>query len=293
MPKEKIKLIADSTIDLSPELIQELEVEVVPLIVSYDQDSDTFLDGETIHPKDIIEHVSKTGKLPITSAVGPGVYENIFNEWINAGYTIIFTGIGSKLSANLNSALIGKNACVSPDKVTLIDSNNLSSASGLVLLKIRDMIKEGLSRDEIKEKCDRDITPNLRSSFCIDTTDYLVKGGRCSAITGLFAKLLYIKPIIKVMDGKLVIGKKPMGSLNNAVYTIYLDMMKEITDIDPTYLMITHFDSDNAEAYIEDVVKKTCNFKHIYNTHAGCVISSHCGPGTIGLLYLVKPEKKE
>lgn len=291
MDDTKIKLIADSTIDLSKELIEELDVEVIPLLISYDGEDATYHDGVDITPKDIENHVTFSGKLPITSAVGPGVYQSVFDKWLDLGYEIIFTGIGSQLSANFQSATIGKNTCKNPEKVTLIDSNNLSSASGLVLLKIRDYLKKGLSPKEVKEAVDRDIVPNLECSFCINTTDYLVKGGRCSALEGFFAKILAIKPIIKVVGGKLTIGKKPIGTLNNAIYTIYQDMMKIITDIDPEYLMITHFDSDVAEAYIEDIVKKTCNFKHIYNTYAGCVISSHCGPGTIGLLFIKKPEK--
>ena len=222
---EKIKLISDSTCDLSEELVKELDLEVIPLIVSYDGDDKTYKDGVDITSNDIIEHVKKTGKLPSTGAVGPGVFEETFNKYINEGYSVIYTGIGSKLSSSFQSATIGRNSCVDPDKVTLIDSNNLSSAIGLVLLKIRDYVNNGLSREEIKNKIDTEITPNIYASFCVDTCDYLVKGGRCSTLTGFLVKALNIKPIIVVQGGKLVVGKKPIGSLNIAIKTQYLDMM--------------------------------------------------------------------
>jgi len=289
---EKIKLITDSTVDLSKELIDELDLEVIPLCVSYEGSDVVYQDGVDIHPIDIVNHVNETGKLPETSAIGPGVYEEVFNKWIDNDYSIIVTGIGSLLSANYKSIVIAKDSCKDPSKITVIDSQNLSSATGLLLLNIRDLLKKGKTREEVKEICDNDIVPNIRSSFCIDRTDYMVKGGRCSAMTGFFVKMLTIKPILNVIKGKLSLGKKPIGSLNNAIKTIYQDMMKEIANVDMNYLMITHCLSDDAEAYIEDMIRNTCKFKHIYNTYAGCVISSHCGPGTIGLLYVLKTNKK-
>ncbi|MCR5740932.1 MAG: DegV family protein [Gammaproteobacteria bacterium] len=289
--QEKIQIITDSTCDLSKEIVEEANLVVVPLVVSYEGTEDVFHDGVDITPADIKAHVAETGKLPITSAVGPAVYQEIFNKYIDLGYTIIFTGIGAALSANFQSAMIGKNTCKDPDKVTMIDSANLSTASGILILKIRDMIEQGLSREEIKEISERDIVPNLKAQFCIDTPDYLVKGGRCSQMAGFVVRLLSIKPIIKVVDGKLIVAKKPIGTLKNAVYTEYLDMFKQISEVDDSYCFITGFDDDETEAYIKDVIEKNCKFKHVYCTKAGAVISSHCGPGTIGVLYLLKPSK--
>ena len=291
--QEKIKIITDSTCDLSKEIVDELNLEVVPLIVSYEGSDKTYKDGVDISFEDIRKHVDETGTLPITSAVGPAIYQEVFNKYISEGYSIIFTGIGSTLSANFQSAMIGKNTSDDPDKITMIDSMNLSSAIGILMLKIRDMIEEGLSRDEIKEVCDRDIVPNLRAQFCIDKPDYLVKGGRCSQIAGLVVRLLSIKPIIKVINGKLVVAKKPIGTLKNAVYTEYMDMFKQISDVDMNYCMITGVCDEDTEPYIRDIILKNCKFKHVYTTRAGAVISSHCGPGTIGVLYLMKPEKKK
>ena len=290
--QEKIKLITDSTCDLSKEIVDELNLEVVPLIVSYEGTDETFKDGIDITLEDIKKHVKETGKLPITSAVGPSIYTDLFNKYIEEGYAIIFTGIGSTLSANFQSAMIGKNTCSDPEKVTLIDSRNLSTAIGILLLKIRDLINEGRNRDEIKEYCDKHIVPNLRAQFCIDTPDYLVKGGRCSQMAGFVVRLLSIKPIIKVVDGKLVVAKKPIGTLNNAVFTQYQDMAKVISDVDDNYCFITGVDDEETDKYIRDVIEKNCKFKHLYSTRAGAVISSHCGPGTIGVLYLMKPTEE-
>ena len=288
----KIKLITDSTVDLSKELIKELDLEIIPLVVSFEGDETTYYDGVNIHQKDIIERVKKNGKLPATSCIGPGKYEEVFNEYIDKGYEIIFCGIGSQLSSAYQSVLLGRDSCKNPELVTVLDSNNLSSATGLVLLKVRDFINQGLSRAEIEEKVNTEITPNIHASFCIDTTDYMVKGGRCSALTGFIAKIFSIKPIIVVSEGKLLVGKKPMGNINVAIKTIYTDMMKEIGDCDLEYLMVTHFLSDPAAKYIIPIIEETTKFKHIYNTPAGSVIGSHCGPGTIGLLYMIKPKKE-
>ncbi|MBR4237754.1 DegV family protein [bacterium] len=286
----KIKLITDSTVDLSKELIKELDLEIIPLVVSFEGDDTTYYDGVNIHQKDIIEKVKKNGKLPATSCIGPGKFEEVFNEYIDKGYEIIYCGIGSKLSSSYQSVLLGRDACKNPELVTVLDSNNLSSATGLVLLKVRDFVNQGLSRAEIEEKVNKEITPNIHASFCIDTTDYMVKGGRCSALTGFIAKIFSIKPIIVVSEGKLLVGKKPIGNINVAIKTIYTDMMKEIGDCDLDYLMVTHFLSDPAAKYIIPIIEETTKFKHIYNTPAGSVIGSHCGPGTIGLLYMVKPK---
>lgn len=285
---EKIKLITDSTCDISKDLIEELDLEVIPLCVSFDDENKQYFDGVNITLEDIEEHVNKTGTLPSTSAIGPGTYIETFNKWIEQGYSIIATGIGSKLSANYKSLLIAQKECVDESKVTIIDSNNLSSATGILLLHIRDMINEGMSREEIKNKCEKDIVPNIHCSFCIDKPDYLVKGGRCSSFAGFICKLLAIKPIIVVKDGKLTLGKKPIGTLTTAINTIYQSMVKELDKIDSKYLMITHVKSDIAANFIKPLCEKLNKFKNIYNTYAGCVISSHCGRGTIGLLYLKK-----
>jgi len=290
---EKIKLISDSTCDLSKELVNELDLEVIPLIVSYDGEENTYKDGVDITSDDIIDHVKKTNKLPVTGAVGPGVFEEVFNKYIEQGYHCIYTGIGSKLSSTFQSATIGRSTCSNPDMVTLVDSNNLSSAIGIVLLKIRDFINQGLSIEEAKAKVEKEVVPNIYASFCVDTCDYLVKGGRCSTLTGFLVKALNIKPIIVVQEGKLVVGKKPIGNLNIAIKTQYVDMMKDYNLVDKDYLMVTSCHSETADQFVSKLLDANCNFKHVYHTDAGSVISSHCGPGTIGLLYLKSPAKKK
>ena len=289
---EKIKLISDSTCDLSKELVKELDLEVVPLLVSYEGSDEAYKDGIEITLEQIKENEKKTGKLPSTSAVGPAIYTEIFDKYISEGYSIIYTGIGSTLSANQQSVTLGRNACKDPEKVTLIDSLNLSTCTGLLLLKIRDLIEAGKTREEIKQIADTEIVPNLRGQFSINTMDYLIKGGRCSQLAGFVVKLLSIKPIIKVVEGKLVIGKKPIGHIKLSVKTQFDDMMKEISDVDMDYCMVTGFDNDDTEKYIVDMIEKNCKFKHVYATKCGSVIGSHCGPGTTGILYLKKPSKK-
>ena len=289
---EKIKLISDSTCDLSKELVEELNLEVVPLLVSYEGSDEAYKDGVEITLEQIKENEKKTGKLPSTSAVGPAIYTELFNKYIDEGYSIIFTGIGSTLSANQQSATLGRSACKDPEKVTIIDSLNLSTATGILILKIRDLVNEGKTREEIKKIADEEIVPNLRAQFSINTMNYLIKGGRCSQLAGFVVKLLSIKPIIKVVDGKLIIGKKPIGHVKMSVKTQFDDMMKEISDVDMKYVFVTGFDNDDTEKYIVELIEKNCKFEHIYATKCGSVIGSHCGPGTTGILYLKKPGKK-
>jgi len=288
---EKIKLITDSTSDLSEELIKELDLDIIPLFVSFEDDDKMYKDGEEIKGRDILEHVQKTGKLPTTSCISPGTFQEVFTKYTSEGTHVIFTGIGSKLSGTYQSALLAQKEIEHPELVTIIDSNSLSSAIGLVLLKIRDFLKEGLTPEEVKTKVETEIVPNVRTSFCMNNVDYMVKGGRCSALKGFFAKMLSLKPVITVKDGTLILARTPIGTLNNAIKTIYADLMKELKECDKKYIMVTHFLSDECCKYITPIVEETCNFKKVYVTEAGCVIGSHCGPGSIGLLYIVKPKK--
>jgi DegV family protein with EDD domain len=199
---------------------------------------------------------------------------------------IIYMGIGSKFSATLNSAKVAKDLLES-ERIYLIDSLNLSSGTGLLLLKAGEMIKAGLSAKEIKEKIE-EIVPKVRSQFVIRTLDYLYKGGRLNALSAFFGSMLRIKPIIKVRDGVMGVGKKGRGNVKNSINLMIKDMLSDAGNIDEDFMMITHSMADEEVDYIRKKIENQVQIKNLYETQAGCVISSHCGKGTIGILYILK-----
>ena len=283
----KIKLITDSTCDLTQELIEKIDAYVIPLPLHFDEDY--FMDGVDITTEKLYEEVEKRNVLPQTVGVNPKQFEETFKKWTSEGYDVIYTGIGSKLSSTFSSAIIAKNH-LKLDNVYLVDSNNLSASAGLLLLKMDKLRSEGKTVEEIVDIAQNKIVPNIRCSFAIKTMDYLHKGGRCTGLQKYLISALRIKPIIKVIDGKLSVGKKPIGNINKAIRVIADEAIELKDQIDPDFLTITHSMSHDAAVYIEPYLREKLNVKNIYETFAGCIISSHCGPGCIGILYILKYE---
>jgi len=280
----KIKLVTDSTSDLSPELLKKHDIEVVPLHVIF-KDKD-YRDNIDLKTQDMYKIVKETNSLPKTAAASPGEFTEVFQKFLDQGYEIIFIGIGKNFSATYQSAHTAKQSLGS-DLIHLIDSANLSSGTGLLVLKAAKYRDEGLNALEIKHKVEA-LVPKVRSQFVIDTLEYLYKGGRLNALATAFGTMLKIKPIIKVRDGLMAVGKKGRGSVKAAVDIMLNEAFIEKEAIDEDFLMITHsLAYDNAE-YIKERLCAELKIKNVYETDAGCVISSHCGRGTIGILYILK-----
>ncbi len=280
----KIKLISDSTCDLTEELLKEHDIEVIPLYVNFNDRS--YFDGVDLSVPEMYEIVKKNGVLPKTAAASPGAFFKAFEKYTKAGYDVIYIGIGSKLSATLSSANTAKSMLESKN-IHLIDSQNLSSGSGLLLLKASDFIKQGLSATEIKTKIEK-LVPKVRSQFVIDTLEYLYKGGRLNALSAMMGTMLKIKPIIKVRNGAMSVGKKARGNILKGVDMMIKEVIEHKDEIDDEYMMITHSMAHETYLYIIDKIKDKIKIKNLYETNAGCVISSHCGKGTIGILYILK-----
>jgi DegV family protein with EDD domain len=281
---KKIKLVTDSTCDLSPDLIKQYDIEVIPLYVNFKDKS--YLDGVDINVPRMYQMVSERNELPKTAAPSPGIFEECFKKYLEDEYDVIYMGIGSKFSASFNAAKIAKDLLDS-NHIHLIDSLNLSSGTGLLLLKAGEMIRAGYSAEDIKEKIEA-LVPKVRSQFVIRTLDYLYKGGRLNALSAFFGSFLRIKPIIKVRDGVMGVGKKGRGKVQNAINIMIQDMLNEKDKIDEDFMMITHSLADDDADYIREKIKDEVNVNNLYETQAGCVISSHCGKGTIGILYILK-----
>jgi DegV family protein with EDD domain len=279
-----IKLITDSTCDLSKELITMHEISVVPLFVNFGEES--FLDGVTLNPSTMYEMVERRGILPKTAAASPGMFVEVFEEYLNQGYDILYLGIGSKFSATFQSAKVAKET-IQSSKIFLVDSQNLSSGSGILLLKAAKMRQMGQDIETIVREL-QVMIPKVKTQFVISTMEYLHKGGRCSSIAALFGTLLKIKPIIKVVNGAMEVGKKPRGPIQTAVNVLVEEAIMQKDIIDPDFVMITHSVADEAAQYASIQLHQELKVDSIYETSAGCVISSHCGQGCIGVIYLLK-----
>ncbi len=280
----KIKLITDSTCDLSRELIKAHDIEVVPLYVN--MDGTYYKDGVELTAPKMYDMVKETDALPKTAAASSEEFKTVFKKYLDEGYDILYTGIGSKFSSTLQSANIARME-LETGRIHLVDSQNLSSGSGLLLLKAASLRSEGRDIVDIMHTLET-IVPKVRSQFVIDTLEYLQKGGRLKAISAFVGTMLKIKPIIRVVDGEMAVGKKARGSIRNGIKIQLKEVLKHQEAIDPEFIMITHTEAFDAAKHTKKALEETNYFENILITEAGCVISSHCGPGTIGLLYIMK-----
>lgn len=283
----KIVIIADSTCDLSEELVKKYDIKIVPLHVTFKGDEKDYLDGVTITPEEVYKKVEELGVTPTTGARNVSELIDDFKTYVDQGFDVIFTGIGSGLSSTYNNAMIAKEE-VSSEHIEVVDSQNLSTGTGLLVMKMAKYREEGLDVHEIASKV-RELVPHVSAKFCIDRLDYLYKGGRCSGMTKLFAHILNIHPVAKVIDNKLTVYRKPRGKYIKAVDEQLNEFYEDLPNIDTDCLFITdsqHMDGE--DKYIYDKVKEKFPEENIHFTHAGCVVSSHCGPKTIGILYILK-----
>lgn len=284
----KVVIFSDSTCDLSLELVQEKDIKVIPLYCSFTEE--TYLDGVTLDSEGLFLKVEEKGYLPKTSACGPNEFIDAFKPYLDEGCDIFYCGIGSNLSSAYQSVLIAAEE-LGEDRVFITDSKNLSTGIGLLLLKACKYRDQGMSAKQIKEKVDN-VVPRVKTQFVIKTLDYLHKGGRCSTMAAIIGKTLRIRPMIVVRDGTLRVGKKTIGLFSKAIDNMTNFFLKDEPGMDHDFLFVTYSSrSDQSRDQIDEIFKEKGIFdkvRNIYHTTAGCVISSHCGPGCIGILYIVK-----
>lgn len=279
---KKILISSDSTSDLSHELIGKYGIKSIPLHVNMDGKS--FCDGVDIFPEEIFKSVEKSGKLPTTSAISIGEFTDYFKELLKENKQIIHYSISSSFSGTYQNACI---AAAEFKGVFVVDTKNLSTGEGLTVLKAAQMAKEDLEANEIIEKS-LDFIERVDASFVIDTLSYLHKGGRCSAVAALGANLLRLKPCIEVKNGKMGVGKKYRGKQENIIIEYVKDRLSNI-NVDNERIFITH---SGCSGEIIDSVKReieqTKLFNEIIVTRAGSTISTHCGPNTLGIMFILK-----
>lgn len=282
-----IRIITDSTCDLSKELIERYNIRVIPLHVSFPGDDTEYLDGVNINSEQLYDLATKLNVLPKTGAVNVVEFIKVFEEELAKGNEIFYVGIGSGLSSTYNNACIAREQF--PDsKIVVLDGQNLSTGTGLIVIKAARLAKEGKSLEEIKEICEKAV-PLVSAKFCIDRLDYLYKGGRCSGMAMIAAHALKIHPVAKVINNKLVVYKKPRGKYENAVEVQIDEFMHDLDNIDKSCVFITHSGRmGGIEKQIYEKISPYLDKENLFITEAGCTISSHCGPKTIGILYILK-----
>lgn len=273
-----VKIITDSCCDLSPEIISRYDVEVIPLSVLVH--GVTHQDGVDLNAAQLFEAVKKYGELPKTSAPSVAAFSQVFTKHPD----FIYIGISSKLSATFQSAHLALEALGNP-RGRLIDSLNLSTGIGLLVIRAAELSREGKTLDEIVQVVES-LIPKTRSSFVIDTLDYLHMGGRCSSLEHVVGSLLKLRPVIEVRpDGTLGVREKVSGSRRKALNALVADFFKHKDAIDPKRVFITHAASPDDALTLKGELGSILNIGEILITEAGSTISSHCGPNTIGILY--------
>ena len=278
-----IKIISDSTCDLSPELLAAHNISLVPLTVV--KGDDQFKDGVTITPAEIFAHVAAGGALCSTAANSIGEYEDVFAEHAPNSDGIIVINISSEFSSCYQNARL---AAEDFPNVRVIDSRNLSTGQGLVVLKACELAKTATDLDALAEEL-REFTSKVEASFLVDKLDYLVKGGRCSSAAALGANLLNLKPCIEVRDGKMSVVKKYRGKYDKCLASYVKDRLADREDLDNGTLFLTQtVVSDECYAGVKAAIAEHGNFENVYETYAGCTVSCHCGPGTLGIIFVRK-----
>lgn len=278
-----IVITSDSTTDLSPELRERYNIAILPLGVTLGEK--TYFDGVDITPDDIYAHHTKYGELPKTAAANVSDCIDFFQKFVDEGKTIIHISLSSEMSSTYNNSRM---AAEEFENVYVIDSKNLSTGGGLLVVAAAEMVKEGLEAKEIVNNLN-DLVPRVDASFVIDNLEYLHKGGRCSAVAMLGANLLKLKPCIEVKNGSMGVEKKYRGKYGDVLKTYVADRLADADSIELDRIFVTHAgcDMDIVNAVVEQV-KETLPFKEVFLTRAGCTISSHCGKDTLGILFIRK-----
>ena len=278
----KIRISADSTADLSQELLEKYNIPTMPLHVSLGEND--YLDGVSIKPQDIYDFYANTKMLPKTGACSAEEYKEFFQGIIDEGFdAIVHFTISADMSASYANA---ENAAREFENVFVVDSRQLSTGIGLLVLDACDMVEAGLTAKEIAERAVAR-TEATKSSFIVDTLEFLYKGGRCSSLAYLGANLLQIKPCLEVKNGLIGVESKPIGRYRRCVAKYCENIKKKATNPDPKRCFVTHTQMDEgiAEEVIE-VVKSWGIFDEVLETTAGCTVTTHCGANTIGILYI-------
>lgn len=278
----KTVIMTDSTVDLSRELIEKYEVEVIPLTIVMDDKN--YFDGTEVSAEEIIEWSNKNKTTPKTASAGIEQVIEVLKPHKEAGDDVIYIGISEDMSTTCNVIRLAA-ADLEYDRVFVINSMNLSTGVGLQVLRASEYVKEGKSTEEVYDLI-YNAREKVRASFVVETLTFLARGGRCSSVSALLANTLQLRPRIEVKDGKMGVGTKYRGKTKKVLLTYAEDMKEDLLKADKRRVFVTHSPMDHELVQpILDYLKDLNYFDEILETNAGGVITSHCGPATLGILF--------
>lgn len=281
-----VKIISDSTCDLSPELVEKYDIDILPLHILLGEDE--YEDGKNITPDQIYAWSDEHKTTPKTSAPSLTDTIELFRPYVEAGREIICFSISSSMSTSANVMRIAAEELGADDSITVIDSANLSTGIGLLVVEAAIMAQNNHTVNEIVSAIES-LKPNVRASFVVDTLTYLYRGGRCNAVSAMAGGVLKLHPKIVVENGAMNASKKYRGKINSVIMTYVKDMEKDLESARPDRVFITHSGCDRATVdAVRSYLESLGVFQEILETRAGGVISSHCGPGTLGVLFISK-----
>ncbi|MBQ6807675.1 MAG: DegV family protein [Firmicutes bacterium] len=278
----KIKITSDSASDLTKELYETYNISIEPLTIL--KDGQPYKDGQEISIYDIFAHVEAGGGLCTTSALNIADYIRLFTPFMEEYDAVIHISIGSGFSSSY------QNACLAAEEfsnVYVVDSQNLSAGEGLVALRAAELAREGThSVEEILAEL-QDLIPRIDTSFLLDRLDYMVKGGRCSAVAAMGATLLHLHPCIEVSEGKLRVARKYRGSLKKCLVNYVKDRLENTEGLELQRCFVTHSGIDaEISREVQRTVAECQPFESVLETVAGGTVTCHCGNNTLGILYI-------
>lgn len=284
-----VKIISDSTCDLSPELVERYDIDILPLHIVLQQKE--FLDGKNITPDEIYAWAEENQTTPKTSAPSIEDAINVMKPYVEEGRELVCFSISEDMSTSANVMRIAAEELEAEDRVFVINSQNLSTGIGLLVIEAAIMAREGKSGAEIVAEIEK-LIPRVRASFVVDTLEYLYRGGRCSGVAAFVGGAFKLHPTIVVENGKMLPTKKYRGKMNSVLLNYAKDQEANLKKARPQRVFITHSGCDEELLKsVHDYLESLGIFEEILITRAGGVISCHCGPGTLGVLYILGEEE--
>ena len=285
MSKKKIQICSDSSCDLGKELCERYDITINPFRITLGDES--LIDGVEVFPDDLYAFHDRTGTLPKTSATNMAEHLEFLKKQSENAEEVLFFTISSNMSANYHAASM---AAEELENVYVVDSQNLSTGVGLLIIAAAEMAEQGMGAAEIKEKID-EMKSKVNVAFVIDSLEYLYKGGRCSALAALGANLLKLKPCIEVKNGSMGVSKKYRGNFANVLKTFSKERLADKDNIITDHVFVTHAGCDDEIVNsVVEIVKQEINPKELHVTRAGATISVHCGRNTLGILFKQKTD---
>ena len=279
MSERKTVILSDSTCDLTAEIVKERDIRISPLTVVFGDER--HLDGVDVTPDDVYAYYKKSGSLAKTTATNMAEHEDFIAKNVKDGEEAVYFNISSDMSTTFNNARL---AAEDMDNIYVIDSRNLSTGIGLLVLHACDLADAGKSAKEIYDEI-TELTAYVDASFVVDTLEFLHKGGRCSSVAALGANLLKLRPMIQVKDGKMSVVKKYRGKMPEVLKQYTNERLNDENKYIGKHIFITHSGGcDEIALELKTIIETAHPDKEVIITHAGCTVCCHCGPGTLGVL---------